>query len=245
MAEKRRKAPPRHLKTSGSHERMPARPSDRLENERIRQEAQAQEAPRGGHSSHENVVETPDNTKLFYEKLLPLAQSSHKKNQRFLRTGIIWLFALPVILYIIRTMTNGNKIAFLIIWIVGMFIIASFLIIVAYQDETLQQNLDELQEYVPEVEDNQLGRLKLLYPPEELEWLEDIDHELILETLKQEHKLPPLEAIMPGHEVTVIETVESENLSVGGGKSATEDVNLMWQHINDQTSDSKGGTSDA
>jgi hypothetical protein len=118
-------------------------------------------------------------------------------------------------------MTNGNKIAFLIIWIIGMFIIAAFLIIVAYQDEALQESLDELQEYVPEVEENQLGRLKLIYPPEELEWLEDIDHEFIRETLKQEHKMPPLETIMAGRdartvkaepeiEVPVVEAAEPE-----------------------------------
>jgi hypothetical protein len=193
---------------------MPARPNDRLENERLRQEAQQEEAQQevrhNEHSDHENVAETPDNTKLFYEKLLPQAKENHKKNQRFLRTGIIWLFALPIILFIIRNMTNGNKIAFLIIWIIGMFIIAAFLIIVAYQDEALQESLDELQEYVPEVEENQLGRLKLIYPPEELEWLEDIDHEFIRETLKQEHKMPPLETIMAGHDARAVVAAEPE-----------------------------------
>jgi hypothetical protein len=331
-----RRTPPKHLKNTGAHERMPARHNDRLENERQRQETRQQEKRRGEHSSHENVVETPDNTKLFYDKLLPLAQTNHKKNQRFLRTGIIWLFALPVILFTIRHMTGGNKIAFLIAWIIGMFIIASFLIIVAYQDEVLQRSLDELQEYVPEVEENQLGRLKLIYPPEELEWIEDIDRQLIIDTLKQEHRLPPLESILPGHETTEtkpvkpepvvpvaveaepeivvpatveaepeivvpvtvevepeiivpvaveaepeivvpatvdeepkpemtaaakakseliekiseeyrleLEAMEPDKLKPDGGKWVTESAELMWQHINDQTFNDKGGTGDA
>jgi hypothetical protein len=331
-----RRTPPKHLKNTGAHERMPARPNDRLENERQRQETRQQEKRRGEHSSHENVVETPDNTKLFYDKLLPLAQTNHKKNQRFLRAGIIWLFALPVILFTIRHMTGGNKIAFLIAWIIGMFIIASFLIIVAYQDEVLQRSLDELQEYVPEVEENQLGRLKLIYPPEELEWIEDIDRQLIIDTLKQEHRLPPLESILPGHETTEtkpvkpepvvpvtveaepeivvpviveaepeivvpatveaepeivvpvtvevepetvtpvtveaepkpevtaaakakseliekiseeyrleLEALEPEKTKPDGGKWVTESAELMWQHINDQTFNDKGGTGDA
>ena len=126
------------------------------------------------------------------EKLLPLAQRSHEMNQRRMHTGVIWLFVLPVLLYIIRNLTDSSKIAFLILWIVGMFLIAAFLVMVAYQDDELQKNLDELQDYVPDAEETKLGKL-MLVSPESNRWMEESTGQLL-------RRVEALTAKRPGRE---------------------------------------------
>ena len=97
--------------------------------------------------------------RLYYEKLLPYAEERHQAYQRSLRAGVRWLFALPVILLILQSLTGGSKIAFLIVWIVGMFIISAALIYIAYSDYELQHYLHELTRYVPDAVDVGLGSL--------------------------------------------------------------------------------------
>lgn len=178
---KKRRTPPKHLKNSGGRERRPARPNDRGEAARRQsgfREEQSDAEPRHSGGRPEAVPQTPDNTRIFYEKLLPLARRSHKLNQQRMHTGVAWLFALPVILYIVRNLTDSSKIAFLIFWIVGMFIIAAFLVMVAYQDHELQKNLDELQEYVPGIEDARLDKLTLV-SPESNKWISESAEHLL------------------------------------------------------------------
>lgn len=92
-------------------------------------------------------------------QLIEFAERSHELNRRRMRTGVVWLFLLPVLLLIIRSMTNSSKIAFLIIWIFGMFIISAFLLLVAYSDNDLQERLRVLQSNIPYFEDTELGKL--------------------------------------------------------------------------------------
>ena len=97
--------------------------------------------------------------RLYYEKLLPYAENKHKGNQSALRAGVRWLFALPIILLIIQKLTDASKIAMLLAWIVGMFIIACALMYIAYADYELQKYLKDLTSMVPEVEGPELGNL--------------------------------------------------------------------------------------
>lgn len=147
---KKRKAPPKHLKKTEA----PRRKEKRRE-------------VRGGAATPEihktrPVRPTAENTRFFYEKLLPFAEKSHEQNQRRMHAGVVWLFVLPVLLYIIRNMTDSSKIAFLIFWIIGMFVISAFLVFVAYMDDELQKNLNELHSAVPGSEQLELGKLQLM-----------------------------------------------------------------------------------
>lgn len=97
--------------------------------------------------------------RLYREKLMPTLENMHQRNLRSLHAGVAWLFGLPVLLAVIRHMTDSNKIAFLIIWIVGMFLIAGALVFVAFSDHQLKGFKKELQDYVPEAEDLELSAL--------------------------------------------------------------------------------------
>lgn len=94
-------------------------------------------------------------------QLIEFAERSHELNRRRMRNGVIWLFLLPVLLLIIRNMTDSSKVAFLIIWIFGMFIISAFLLMVSFSDNDLQERLRTLQSAIPYVEETELDKLRL------------------------------------------------------------------------------------
>jgi hypothetical protein len=86
----------------------------------------------------------------------------------------------------------------------------------------------------------------------------------VVEVAEPEIEVPVVEVVEPEPEVPVtkkvkseliekiseeyrleLEAMEPENIKRDNGKWVTEDAELMWQHINDQTFDNKGGTGDA
>ena len=99
------------------------------------------------------------NARALYNHFLPYIENAHKRNQRSLKAGVWMLVLLPVVLVIIRALTDASKIAFLILWIVGMFGIATALIFTAYADHDLKKTLDELKSIVPPEQDVQIGNL--------------------------------------------------------------------------------------
>lgn len=96
---------------------------------------------------------------LFRQSLLPTVEHVHRIDQTSLRVGVIWLLILPVLLLVIRRMTGSSKVAFLIIWIVGMFIISAALILIAYADHELKRFLEEARQYAPQASDAELDEL--------------------------------------------------------------------------------------
>ena len=65
-----------------------------------------------------------------------------------------------------QLLTGSSRIAFLLIWIFGMFALAAFLIFTAYADSQLKKALNEMQTYVPGAGE-ELGELLVL--PENME----------------------------------------------------------------------------
>lgn len=74
-----------------------------------------------------------------YRNLNNLVDNYHEKNKKRLRTSGIVLILLPVILGLIRWLTDSDKVVFLMIWIFCMFAIAAYLISVEYLDETIRK----------------------------------------------------------------------------------------------------------
>ena len=83
-------------------------------------------------------------TDKLYAKLLIFAEELHMGNKRRIRNGFISLAVMPVILIIVRLLTDSSRVVFLILWIVSMFVAAAFLIFVAFVDRQLQDTLNEL-----------------------------------------------------------------------------------------------------
>ena len=167
VREGKEKRVPQHLKAENTVKKRPARTAERRERAEVpprREEAEAAETSR---------VVTPGvsrSTILFEETLLPTVENIHRIDRKGLRVGLSWLAVLPVLLLIIRRLTDSSKVAFLIIWIIGMFIISAALIFVAYTDHELKRFLDAVKERVPAASDVELERLVSL-PELERRWV--------------------------------------------------------------------------
>ena len=145
---------PRHLKA-------PDTPKGSEREERTAAHRSSQRAKRNAAAAGVRKEQVGYNSQeLYREKLRPYAENRHAANERALRAGLGWLFALPVILLIFQKLTNHDKIVVLLIWVVGMFIISGALVYVAYIDHELKKYLKTLTECVPNVEEPELDHVR-------------------------------------------------------------------------------------
>ena len=79
--------------------------------------------------------------KIHYENLTSYAQELHEKNKKRVKASGIVLVLLPVVLGLIRWLTDSDKAFFLMLWILGMFLISAYLVSVEYLDHMLQKRL--------------------------------------------------------------------------------------------------------
>ena len=77
----------------------------------------------------------------LYAEMLQYVKELHEKNKKRIKTGIVLLFVLPVVLGLVRWLTDSDKTVFLILWVIGMFILAAYLISIEYMDHTIQEKL--------------------------------------------------------------------------------------------------------
>ena len=85
----------------------------------------------------------------LYSQLLERGLDMHVNNKKRIKVGLILLVILPVILEIIRRLTESDKIFFLIIWVFCMFITCIYLISIEYIDDSIhvtdrEADFDEL-----------------------------------------------------------------------------------------------------
>lgn len=81
---------------------------------------------------------------LLYEQLMLRGMAVHEANKKRLRAGLVTLAVMPVLLCIIRALTDSDKVVFLIIWIVFMFAVCAYMIGVEYLDNSVQKTLEEV-----------------------------------------------------------------------------------------------------
>ena len=80
----------------------------------------------------------------LYSELFQRAELLHESNKRRIRRGLVGLIILPAVLIFIRWMTGSDKIVFLIIWIISMFILCAYLMIIEYLDNSNQNTLADV-----------------------------------------------------------------------------------------------------
>jgi len=79
-----------------------------------------------------------------YRNLSSYAHELHEKNKKRVKISGIILVLLPVVLGLIRWLTDSDKTVFLFIWVLCMFAVAAYLVSVEYLDHVLQRKLKEL-----------------------------------------------------------------------------------------------------
>ena len=87
---------------------------------------------------------TEDRYEQLYTDMLSFGLDLHEKNKRRIRIGTIVLLLLPVILGVIRWLTDSDKAIFLLIWVFCMFALSIYLIGVEYLDDSVQNKLSEM-----------------------------------------------------------------------------------------------------
>ena len=111
--------------------------------------------------------------KRLYDQLLSFVQELHSSNKKRIRGGLWCMLVLPVVLLLARRLTDSNRVAFLLIWIFCMFVLAGYLIWIAYIDDSIQKKMREALETEKQFDD-----LLSLEPPRRLleayERLEDV-----------------------------------------------------------------------
>lgn len=85
-----------------------------------------------------------DKYEALYTELLDRGDQLHESNKKRIRMGLILLIVLPFILASIRWITDSDKVVFLIIWILLMFILSAYLISVEYIDSAIEKTLRDV-----------------------------------------------------------------------------------------------------
>lgn len=82
----------------------------------------------------------------LYERLFEKGETMHANNKKRIRIGLILLGLLPVILIIIRLLTDSDRVVFLIIWVLCMFAICIYLVSIEFIDDSLRKTLEDVTE---------------------------------------------------------------------------------------------------
>ena len=97
----------------------------------------------------------------LYNRLLDRGELMHKNNKKRIRTGLIILALLPVILIVIRLLTDSDRVVFLIIWIFCTFVTAMYLIGIEFIDDQLEKTLEDVTEREAEFDELFIGTEQL------------------------------------------------------------------------------------
>ena len=79
----------------------------------------------------------------LYGRLLERGEAMHANNKKRIRAGLVVLALLPVILILIRLLTDSDRVVFLIIWVLCMFAVCTYLISIEFIDDSLRKTLEE------------------------------------------------------------------------------------------------------
>lgn len=79
--------------------------------------------------------------KEIYDMIIEYERKIHIKNEKRIKIGLRCIIIIPMIFLLF--VTESSKVIFLILWIVSLFVIASYLIAVEYMDYNLQKKIKE------------------------------------------------------------------------------------------------------
>ena len=80
----------------------------------------------------------------LYNRLLDRGMALHESNKKRIRVGLVLLGLFTVLMILIRLITDSDRVVFMILWVVGMFIISVYLISVEYIDDSIRKTLEDV-----------------------------------------------------------------------------------------------------
>ncbi len=86
-------------------------------------------------------MEEYEQYKKLFGQLVKEEEQLHTENQRRIKSGVRCLFWIPMLFLALLFLTEGEKVIFLVLWVVSLFVIASYLIYIEYIDFQAQERL--------------------------------------------------------------------------------------------------------
>ena len=93
----------------------------------------------------------------LYSEMNERAEILHESNKGRIKRGLIALVVLPIVLIAIRAITNSDKVLFLIIWILCMFVLCAYLMLIEYLDDFVLKTLNDAADQEAEFDDLFVG----------------------------------------------------------------------------------------
>lgn len=81
-----------------------------------------------------------------YNDLMGCLRQMHERNVKRTSTALKSLIIVPTIFLVMLLMTSSSKTIFLVLWVASMFIIATVLIVIEYQDYTLRKMVADIED---------------------------------------------------------------------------------------------------
>ena len=80
----------------------------------------------------------------LYDKLLERGVALHEGNKKRIRNGLIFLAVFTVLMILIRMITDSDRVVFMLLWVIGMFVASIYLISVEYIDDSIRKTLEDV-----------------------------------------------------------------------------------------------------
>ena len=80
----------------------------------------------------------------LYDKLLERGVALHESNKKRIRNGLIFLAVFTVLMILIRMITDSDRVVFMLLWVIGMFVASIYLISVEYIDDSIRKTLEDV-----------------------------------------------------------------------------------------------------
>ena len=80
----------------------------------------------------------------LYNRLLERGVALHENNKKRIRIGLVFLAVFTVLMILVRMITDSDRVVFMILWVVGMFVISIYLISVEYIDDSIRKTLEDV-----------------------------------------------------------------------------------------------------
>lgn len=82
----------------------------------------------------------------LFLQLVKEEEQLHIENQKRIKAGIQCLIWIPLIFLLLLFLTESEKVIFLVLWVVSLFVLASYLIYIEYIDFQAQERLQRYME---------------------------------------------------------------------------------------------------
>ena len=78
------------------------------------------------------------------KEIKQFSEEMHTKNQKRIKNGLICIAVVPLFFLLLMFIMDTAKVVYLLFWVISLFIICTYLLLVAYIDDRLQTKMKEL-----------------------------------------------------------------------------------------------------